>query len=404
VTASLALLLAVGAAYLAARVAFDWLGRRFLIVSGAEYLVLGILLGPQITGLLKASVVDNLAPILTLALGWIGAIVGMQFELRKLLSIPPRAFRIAFAESAMTFVVVAGVEFFAIRWLLDPGEAEAMIAAVAIGATAVASSNAGIALVSEMTGANGSIVEQLRLSSSINSLVAIVIFGLLLCVHHVAAPASRPLTATEWGVVSVAIGVLGGSLFHVFLGDTPDGDRLFVALAGGIVMVSGTATYLGLSPLFCGLFFGITLVNSTAAPEKLIATLTRVERPFYFVLLILGGAAWRPSERAWLVLVLLFLAARAAGKVGGGRLAARMNGALGELGSHWGRGLFGQGRVALALGLSYFHQDDALFSNLVFTAAIASVILTEFLSARAARSVIGGLPGPTLPIARAAEP
>ena len=32
-------------AYLAAHVAFGWLARRYLIVSGAEYLLLGILLG-----------------------------------------------------------------------------------------------------------------------------------------------------------------------------------------------------------------------------------------------------------------------------------------------------------------------------------------------------------------------
>lgn len=389
-TASLALLLAVGAGYLAAHVAFDWLGKRYLVVSGAEYLVLGILLGPQVSHLLTANVVDNLAPILTLALGWIGAIIGTQFELRRLLLIPARYFRIAFAESAFTFLVVAGLEFAAIRWLFETTDADALITAVAIGATAVASSNAGIALVSQVTGAGGRIVEQLRLSSSINGFVAITIFGLLLCIHHLPAPAARPLTPTEWGVVSVAVGILGGTLFHIFLGDEPDRDRLFVALAGGIVMVSGTATYLGLSPLFCGLFFGLTLVNTTSTPEVLLSALMRVERPFYFVLLILGGAAWRPSQRAGTLLVVLFLMARAAGKIGGGRLAARVNGALGDLGDHWGRGLLGQGRVALALGLSYFHQNDVQFRNLVFTAAIVSVVLTEFLSARAVRSVVVG--------------
>lgn len=387
-TASLALLLAVGAGYLAAHVLFDWLGKRYLVVSGAEYLVLGILLGPHGTNLLSASVIDNLAPILTLALGWIGAIVGTQFELRRLLMIPARSFRIALAESTITFAFVAGLEWLAIQRLLDASPLDATVAAVAIGAIAVASSNAGISLVSAVTGATGRIVEQLRLSTSVNSFIAITIFGLLLCVHHAPAPAVRPLTATEWGVVSVAIGVLGGTLFHIFIGDEPDGDRLFVAIAGGIVMVSGAATYLGLSPLFCALFFGLTLANTTSSPDVLLSALTRVERPFYFVLLLLGGAAWEPGEREWYALIGLFLAGRAVTKIGGSRLATRMNGALDELGEHWGRGLLGHGRVALALGLSYFHQTDVVFNDLIFTAAIASVILTEFLSARAVRSVI----------------
>ena len=50
---SLILILAVALAYLATHVAFDWLARRFMLVSGAEYLLLGILLGPQVSGVLS---------------------------------------------------------------------------------------------------------------------------------------------------------------------------------------------------------------------------------------------------------------------------------------------------------------------------------------------------------------
>ena len=49
----LILVLVVAASYLAARVAFEWLARRYLIVSGAEYLLLGILLGPQVSRILS---------------------------------------------------------------------------------------------------------------------------------------------------------------------------------------------------------------------------------------------------------------------------------------------------------------------------------------------------------------
>ena len=39
-SAGLILVLAVAVAYLAAHVAFDWLAKRLLLVSGAEYLIL----------------------------------------------------------------------------------------------------------------------------------------------------------------------------------------------------------------------------------------------------------------------------------------------------------------------------------------------------------------------------
>src|SRR5688572_13195162 len=98
-SAAMLLVQLVVVAYLAAHAAFDWLARRFLVVSGVEYLGLGILLGPQVSGVLSRDMVDSFAPITTLALGWIGAIVGMQFYLQDLVRIKALQYRIAFFES-----------------------------------------------------------------------------------------------------------------------------------------------------------------------------------------------------------------------------------------------------------------------------------------------------------------
>jgi hypothetical protein len=255
---------------------------------------------------------------------------------------------------------------------------------------AAASSGSGIALARAGAGAGDHepLIAQLELSNAVNALVAITGFGLLLAVYHTPAGGARPLTSTEWFVVSIAIGIVGGALFHIFLGETPNPDRLFVALVGGIVIVSGAATYLRLSPLLSAMFFGAILVNTTSSPERFTEALARVERPFYFVLLLFAGAAWQPSQRAWVFPVVLFLAARALGKIGGARLAARLNAALADYGPHWGRALLGQGRVVLALGLSYLAVDDLPYRNTVFTAGIASILLTEFLSARVTRAVL----------------
>lgn len=52
------LVLIVAGAYLAPHWAFEWLGARYVLVSGAEYLRLGILLGPPVSGVLHASIRD----------------------------------------------------------------------------------------------------------------------------------------------------------------------------------------------------------------------------------------------------------------------------------------------------------------------------------------------------------
>jgi Kef-type K+ transport system membrane component KefB len=388
-SSALVLILVVVGGYLAAHVASGWLARRFLVVSGAEYLLLGILLGPQVSGLIGADVFGGFAPFLTLALGWVGVVVGAQFSLPELVRIPATSYRISFFEAFLTLAAVSAAMTPIFSWIFDMPTREAVVPAVALGAVATASAPTGIALVARRLGGTRPVVRQLQLATAIDALVAIVAFSLLLTLNHSAPVGSvRAPTATEWAVISVAIGVGGGTLFHLFLGDERKVDRLFISLAGATILASGAAAYLSLSPLLPTMLIGAILANTSGNRDDIRRVLGLVERPLYFVLLIFAGAAWEPSTRTWLLPVLAFLAVRAAGKVGGGYAAARLNGAHEALGWGWGRALLGQGGLAVAIALNYLIQAGTPVENVVFTAVLVSVILTDVASARIAESVV----------------
>jgi hypothetical protein len=385
----LLLILAVALAYLAAHVAFDWLARRYLIISGAEYLVLGILLGPQIANVLSADVMAGFSPLVTLSLGWVGAIVGTQFHVPSLVRVRALSYRVAFGEALLTLAFVALVEYAVMRWWLGMGESDPWVPAIALGAIASVSAPAGIGIVARHLGRRSALLRQLEITTAIDALVGIVAIGLLLAIRHPGDMAvSRPITPTEWVVISLAIGIVGGALFELFLGGEHDEDRLFISLAGAIILTSGAAAFLHLSPIFAAMAMSATLVNLSGNREAIAQTLHTSERPFYFVLLIFAGASWQPSLRAWVIPVALFLLARAAAKAGGARLAARLTGTLPALGPHWGRALLGQGPLALALGLEYVRMPNAPLPNVVFTGAIAAVLLLDTSSAWMVRSVV----------------
>lgn len=388
-TDALILVIVVAGSYLAARWAVDWLADRFVVVSGVEYLLLGILLGPQVAGVLSPDAVDSFSPIISLGLGWMGARIGTEFVIGALVRTPSRAYRVALAESLLTLGVVGAVMTVAIRWAFDMPTSFAVIPGVTLGAIATVSAQAGVLLIARHAGRRDAILRQLRIATSTNAAVALLVFGLLLSIVHTTPPHfGRMLTPTEWMVITLGIGVVGGTLFHLFLGEEHDTDRLFIALAGGVIVVSGAATYLRLSPMLSAMCFGAVLVNSTRTRRDITRLLERVEGPLYFALLIFGGAAWRPSSQAWGLPVLLFLLLRFVSKIGSARLAARLNDALGELGPHWGRGLLGQGGLALAIALSYVYHDVLPLPYVVFTAALASLFLTDLLSARLVRSLL----------------
>ncbi|MEX1183716.1 MAG: hypothetical protein WEF86_10820 [Gemmatimonadota bacterium] len=388
-SAGLILIVVVVAAYMAAHVLFDWLGRRFLIVSGAEYLLLGILLGPEVSGILNATTVGQFAPFMTLALGWIGALIGAQFRISELMRIPGVYYRVAFLEAIGTLVVTGAVSSLMLILLLDASIRDAVIAGFALGTIATASAPSGIALVSRELNRRGPLIQQLEVATAIDALVAIVGFGMLLAlVHSAPLGMTRPPTPTEWAVISLSIGVVGGALFHLFLGEERDPDRLFIALAGALVLASGAAAYLRLSPLLSTLLIGIVLVNTSRNPASVLEVLTRVEKPLYYVLLLFVGAAWtREPGIEWLVPILLFLAVRVVAKLGTARLAARMQHTLSAVGPMWGRALMGHGGLALAIAFNYQLLEELPFSTIVFTAAILSVLLTDITSARLARDV-----------------
>ena len=405
----LILLLAVAGGYLAAHVASDWIARRFRIVSGVEYLVLGVLLGPQASGLLTPEGLESLSPIVTLGVGWTGALLGSQLVLPRLLRIRGVFYRVAFVESLITLVLVSAVQLFVLAWTLGLHARDAIIPAVALGAIATVSAEAGVSVATRGRGPRDPLVRQFQVSAAMNSIIAVVAFGLLVALVHPSPPATlRAPTATEWVVINVAIGLVGGVLFHLFVGEERHPDRLFIALVGAMVLISGATAFIRLSPMLATLVFGATLVNTTRRRREIEQALIRVDKALYFVLLLLAGALWSPPGREWLLPVVLFLVVRAVGKVGGARLAARANGQLRALGGHWGRGLLGHGGLALVIALNYLQFGHFPVADVVFTAVVISVLLTDLLSARFAESVF--LPEPVAaparrpPVAVAARP
>jgi Kef-type K+ transport system membrane component KefB len=385
------LILIVAAAYLAAHWAFEWLGTRYLLVSGAEYLVLGILLGPRVSGVLQVSVLDAFAPLMILAIGWLGASVGSGFYIPRVVRSYGAVYRVAFVEAIVALVATAVFLTGALAWLYQLPLSDTVAPAAALGAIATVSSPAGVAMLRRRLVRRGVVVRQIEVTTAIDAFVAIVAFSLLLCIEHTApSSAPRPPTPTEWAVISVAIGCVGGSLFHLFVGNDREVDRLFISIAGAVILVSGAAAYLRVSPLLPTMLLGGMLANTRRNRGEIRQALGRVERPLYFVLLVFAGAAWDPGTIAWwIVPALVFVLVRALVKLGAARLAAFFNGLTESLGRRWGRALLGQGGLAIAIALNYqlFH-GTMLLADVVFTAAIVSVVLTDLSSARFVHSVV----------------
>jgi hypothetical protein len=404
---TLAALAVITVGYILAYLVFDRLRDRFGYVGGAEYVIIGFLLGPRMTGLLGAAEVQDLTPIVSLALGWLGMLLGTYFRLPALARIDPSHLRIAFTEALATFGFALAALLALFHYVSGYAWPEAIIQAVTLAAVATLSSAAAVDALTRRHRPVSPLVPVLQFTARIDALIAVAAFGLLLAIFHQGQVSLtvRPPTATEWAVINLAVGVSSGVLFHLFLGpgsrsDEGQGSRLFVALAGAIVVASGASYYLNLSPIYTNLVLGFILANS-GAHRDVTRLLLNTERPVYLALLIFAGAAWSPSSPELLFVAPLFVLIRLAARFAGGWVAGALA-APPVLRTPWlGRALLAQGGIAVALAVNYTQVRPDLNGHLILTASLVSVLLFDIVASREVTQVVSAsspaLPDPPTP-------
>ncbi|HWN17296.1 MAG TPA: hypothetical protein VNO19_00135 [Gemmatimonadales bacterium] len=393
---TLTALAVIAVGYILAYLVFDRLRDSFGYVGGAEYIVIGFLLGPRVTGLLGAGQVQDLTPIVSLALGWLGMLLGTYFRLPTMALIEADHLRVAFAEACTTFGTALAALIGIFHYVVGYPWPEATVQAVTLAAVATLSSPAAIDAVTRKASQRSPLLPVLQLTARLDALVAVTAFGLILAIFHQGqvSPSVRPPTATEWAVINVAVGVASGVLFHLFLEhrgslDEPEGSsRLFVALAGAIVVASGASYYLNLSPIYTNLVLGFILANSGGTHRDVTRLLLVTERPVYLALLIFAGAAWSPSSPELLFIAPLFVIVRLAARFTGGWIAGAVVAPPELRTPKLGRALLAQGGIAVALAVNYTQVRSDLNPDLILTATLVSVLLFDIVASRETGEVV----------------
>lgn len=390
-TTILALLVVMGLAYLAAHFAVDAIQRRLLIVSGLEYVFLGMLLGPVVFP--EMHIFQDfaaLAPVVAFASGWVGLLYGMELDLRTLLSIPDRSIRLAFAETTVSITAVAAIA----AWFLQSGllglppvsASEAWMSAGVLGTAAAASSSSAVDLLAaRYPKLESRLLVLLRRTTRLEDMFAIVAYGILFCVFHNGVTLTpEPPAFSDWILLTAGLGVALGFLFTIFLGEDRSENSRFLALVGIIIFASGAAFFLNLSALLVNLLLGVVIVN-TRHGAGVFQTLVRTQRPVRLILLVFAGALWVPVP--WLpalVLTVGFIVLRLVCKAVGGLLAGIGTALRNDL----FRGLLAQGEVTVAMAIAFQLVYDGPTVDLVYTAILASVVFYEAVAPRMLKGLL----------------
>ena len=379
------LILIIGAAYLSTHFIVDWLQRRFLVISGLEYLLLGFLLGPAVLGAFGD--LGGILPIVALAAGWVGLLRGTDFDMATLIRRDQRTARIVFLHHVIPGALVGFTAYYALRiHIFGLSEQDATLAAAFLGCCAAADSSEPFDLLTRRYEIGGKLAPLLKQATRMGDILIVIVFGLIFCVYHDEDPSqSLALSAGEWAWVMIGLGAVLGVVFTLFLaGDESDNSR-FLALVGIIAFASGAAYFLKLSPLAVNLILGIVLVNLASSGHLVHATLESTERPMALVLMIFAGALWRPTELVPIVVgTIAFVLIRLVGKV------------IGSLLTGWGtsqrndlfRGLLAHGEVTAAMAVSFILVYQGPAADLAYSIVLGSIVLHDLVAPRVLRGLL----------------
>jgi len=384
------LLAVVIGAYLLTHFVVEQLQRTYLLVTGVEYMLLGVVLGPNVVEQVHPFTdLRALGPVFAFAAGWVGLLYGMELDLRSLLASADRSIRLALADALVTGAGTTALALLVFRtgWLFEPGsDSELWPAAMLLGCAAGASSSSAVDLIrSRYADLPTQLLPTLRRTARLGDLFAIAAFGLIFCIFHEGETLlSREPVWSDWLLISIGLGLLLGMVFMSFLSEDEGSNDAFLAMVGILLFASGAAFFLHISALLVNLVLGVVVVQ-TAKGLAVRRQLEATEKPVKLVLLLFAGALWTPVAPLPALLACVgYIALRMVTKAVGSYLATVGTPLRGDI----FRGLLAQGNVAVAMAVSIKLVYDGPAVDLAYTAILVSVAVHEIIAPRMLRGLL----------------
>jgi len=341
------------------------------------YILAGLFLGGSFMGFLDGEIISSLGPILHLALGIIGFMIGAELHLDRFKKYGRSIYTILFAEAFLTFFLVAGTVILFTKKIYM---------GLILGALASATAPAATYSVLGENKARGPV------TTTTLSIVALD-DGLALLIYGFASAFARSFLARE-GVslfhsiavpmfeimISVFIGVAAAIILHNISLRSRDRDKMFPLTLGTIIFVVGLAIFFKVDPILASMVLGAVLSNMQKAENRdMFDVIKNISPPIFILFFVLVGArldAKIVAKGSVLLLAMAYIISRSAGKLAGAYIGGKLSGAKETVCKYLGFCLFDQAGVAVGLSIAAYHSFSVLGDEGRFAAIMVINIIT----------------------------
>jgi hypothetical protein len=361
--------------------------RGFGLASGAEYLVLGFVLGPQVLSVVGHSLLETFQPVVLVGVSWLGLVLGVSYLRVAERRVPVPHILLGIALSLLVSAGVSATVFFGASYFSPLPRIEVIAFAATAGIICSETTRHSVRWVVERYGAKGPLADlaadTARASALFPALSLAVVSAWL---PGAALPAFSVL---ERVLVSLGLGIVLGFTAALLLGREFRRDESWGILLGTSLLGTGAAARLNLSPISTTFAMGLTLALVSRHRVDIKAMITPTEKPVLLPVLLLAGADVNVKlPMPLLVLVATALVAKILGRIFCGALLSVTAKPVKGVGLEFGGSMLSCGALGLAVALAFAVRHPGVVADTVLLLASVGVLLGEWLGPASLRRAL----------------
>ncbi len=367
------------------------------------YLVAGILVGPYVLGALdieglgfnNMAQVKGLSLLSDVALGFIAFSIGNEFRLSQLKKTGRQATVIGIVQAVVATLLVDAV-LIGIHFMMP--DKLPLPAAIVLGAVASATAPAATLMVVRQYKAKGPLTDILLPIVALDDAVGLVLFAISFGVAKalIAGPVDMLSVIVEpivEVVLSLLLGAVMGHLFTFFEKFFHSRSKrlsmsvafIFLTVALSMMKFEVGGVHIAFSSLLVCMMLGTMFCNECDFSEELMERVERWSAPLLVLFFVISGAELELSvftDLAIVVIGLVYILARSAGKYGGAYISAKATKCDKNIVKYLGITLLPQAGVALGMAMKAetLGPEGKIVANITLFAVLIYEIVGPMLT------------------------
>ncbi len=374
----------------------QWLTRKLPIPKVVGYLLVGLLIGPEILNIIPESFIEKSHFVIDMSLSLIAVMIGATLKFSQIKKVGKQVLYITFFEGTLAFITVS-TGFYLLSGYQNLSTEYSLAISILFGGLAAATAPAATISVIHELKAKGKFTTTLLGVVALDDAMALILFALAITISDTIIGTGdfhlmTLINALKVITLSAVLGILGAVISTLI-------DRLFahhkgmetISTLGLVFIIYSLSTSWGLEAIFSTLVMGFVMTNTSKDFDLVEEEIDNHLEEIIFMLFFILSAMHLKFEMMYAMPLILaaYILLRIIGKISGAYVGARISSADSNVQHYLGLALFPQ--AGLAIGLTLSLQNDAVFepfAPLILSVIISTTIIHELIGPILTRYVL----------------